>query len=78
MSSGKCEPAEETEQPAEEREGDGDEHGERNIEAPGNQAECEAGRELELLHQHRLDHVEHRHRVNLQHGVAVDQDSGLC
>ena len=36
-----------------------------NVGSPGNQAQHQAWTEPKLPHQHRLYHVEHRHRINL-------------
>ena len=45
-----------------------------NIDSPGNETEPESWPEPVLLHQHGLDHVEHRHGVHLVAADDVDDD----
>jgi hypothetical protein len=68
-----AEPAEEPQQAVEEGEGHADEHGGQDVGGACDEPEPEARGEPELLHQHRLHHVEHRHG---EHLVAADDVDG--
>nr|GMC95307.1 hypothetical protein CK203_077047 [Ipomoea batatas] len=62
---GESETSKESKKPSKEREGNGNKHCECHIDVPSEKAQVPSWPEHQFLNKHRLDHVKHRHCINL-------------